>query len=69
MWKIRTREGSTTSIPMELHCDWKYNDCIEINEVNDDDQEPRKSKRTTAAIAKIKIRVKSEGKQGILTVQ
>ena len=23
--------------PMDLHCDWIYNDCIETNEVNEDD--------------------------------
>ena len=29
--------------PTELHCDWKYNDCIKNNELNEDDQiqEPR----------------------------
>ena len=57
--------------PMELHCDRKYNDCIEKNEVNDDDQEeePRRSKRTAAAIAKIKIRDKIEDQQGAPTVE
>ena len=23
---------------MELHCDWKFNDCIDTNEVIEDDQ-------------------------------
>ena len=43
--------------PMDLHCDWKYNDCIETNEVNDDkeEQELRTSKRTAAAITKVKF--------------
>ena len=43
--------------PMVLYCHWKYNDCFETNEVNEDDQghEPRRPKRTAAAVAKIKI--------------
>ena len=43
--------------PMMLYCHWKYNVCFENNEVNEDDQgqEPRRSKRTAAAVAKIKI--------------
>ena len=43
--------------PMELHCDWKYNNCIRTNELNEDDQiqEPRRSRRTAAAVAKLKI--------------
>ena len=57
--------------PMELHCYWKYNDRIETIEVNDDDQEqePRRSNRTAAAIAKIKIRDKIEDEQGVPTVK
>ena len=57
--------------PMELHCDWKYNNCIETNDVNKDDQvqKPRKSKRTAAAVAKIKIRDKIEDEQGAPTVE
>ena len=44
--------------PMELHCDWKYNDCIKTNEMNEDDQvqEPRRSKKPAAAVSKLKIR-------------
>ena len=43
--------------PVELHCDWKYNNCIKTNELNEDNQiqEPRRSKRTAAAVAKLKI--------------
>ena len=43
--------------PMELHCNWKYNNCIKTKELNEDDQiqEPRRSKRTAAAVAKLKI--------------
>ena len=57
--------------PMELHCDWIYNNCIETNDVNKDDQvqKPRKSKRTAAAVAKIKIRDKIEDEQGVPTVE
>ena len=56
---------------MELHCDWKYNNCIETNDVNKDDQvqKPRKSKRTAAAVAKIKIRDKIEDEQGAPPVE
>ena len=44
--------------PMELHCDWKYNNCIKTNEMNEDDQvqEPRRSKKAAAAVSKLKIR-------------
>ena len=44
--------------PIELHCDWKYNDCIKTNEMNEDGQvqEPRRSKKAAAAVAKLKIR-------------
>ena len=57
--------------PMELHCDWKYNDCIKTNEMNEDEQvqEPRRPKRTAAAVAKIKIRDKIEDKQEVPTVE
>ena len=57
--------------PMELHCDWKYNNCIRTNELNEDDQiqEPRRSKRTAAAVAKLKIGDKIEDKQGVPTVE
>ena len=57
--------------PLHLHCDWKYSDYIKTNEVNDDGQEQksRRSKRTTAAIAKIKIRDKIEDKQGFRRVE
>ena len=53
MWKIRTTKGSATSIPNGVI----LSDCFETNEVNEDDQgqEPRRSKRTAAAVAKIKI--------------
>ena len=49
---------------MELHCDWKNSDCIETNEVNEDDQQqgPRRSKRNAAGIAKIWDKI--EGEQG-----
>ena len=55
---------------MELHCDWKHKDCIETNEVHEDEQgqEPRRSKRTAAAVAKIKIRDEIEDEQGVSTV-
>ena len=57
--------------PMELHYDWKYNDCIKTNELNEDDQiqEPRRTKRTAAAVAKLKTRDKIEDEQGISTVE
>ena len=57
--------------PMELNCDWKCNDCIETNKVNYDDQEqePRRSKRTAAAIAKVKIRDKVEDEIGVTTIE
>ena len=56
---------------MELHCDWKHKDCIETNEVHEDEQgqEPRRSKRTAATVAKIKIRDEIEDEQGVPTVQ
>ena len=56
---------------MELLCDWKYNDYIETNEVNEDDQvqESRRSKRTAAAVAKIKIRDNIKDEQGVPTVE
>ena len=57
--------------PLDLHCDWKYNDYIKTNEVNDDSQEQksRRSKRTAAAIAKMKIKDKVEGEPGLPAVQ
>ena len=57
--------------PMELLCDWKYNDYIKTNEVNEDDQvqESRRSKRTAAAVAKIKIRDNIKDEQGVPTVE
>ena len=57
--------------PLDLHSDWKYNDYIKTNEVNDDSQEQksRRSKRTAAAIAKMKIKDKVEGEQGLPAVQ
>ena len=57
--------------PMELFCDWKYNDYTETNEVNEDDQvqESRRSKRTAAAVAKNKIQDNIEDKQGVPTVE
>ena len=57
--------------PLDLHCDWKYNDYIKTNEVNDDTQEQksRRSKRTAAAIAKMKIKGKVEGEQGLPAVE
>ena len=57
--------------PMELHCDWKYNDCIETNEMNEDEQiqKPRRSKRTAAAVAKLKIQDKIKDKQGVPRVE
>ena len=57
--------------PMELHCNWKYNDCIATNEINEDDQlqEPKRSKRTTVAVAKLKIRDNIENEQGVPTVE
>ena len=57
--------------PLDLHCDWKYNDYIKTNEVNDDSQEQksRRSKRTAAAIAKMKIKGKVEGEQGLPAVE
>ena len=57
--------------PMELLCDWKYNDYIETNEVNEDDQvqESRRSKRTAATVAKIKIRDNIKDEQGVPTVE
>ena len=57
--------------PLHLHCDWKYSNYIKTNEVNDDGQEQksRRSKRTTAAIGKIKIRDKIEDKQGFRRVE
>ena len=57
--KIRCRKSELETAvhlyQMELHCDWKNSDCIETNEVNEDDQQqgPRRSKRTAAGIAKI----------------
>ena len=56
---------------MELQCYWKYNNFIETNEVNEDEQvqEPRRSKRTAAAVAKLKIRDKIEDEQGVLKVE
>ena len=53
--------------PLDLHCDWEYNDYIKTNEVNDDSQEQKsgRSKRTAAAIEKMKIRGKVEGEQGL----
>ena len=57
--------------PMELHCDWKYNDCIKTDELNEDDQmqEPGRSKRTAKAVAKLKIQDKIEDEQGVPTVE
>ena len=57
--------------PLDLHCDWKYNNYIKTNEVNDDTQEQksRRSKRTAAAIAKMKIKGKVEGEQGLPAVE
>ena len=57
--------------PLDLHSDWKYNDYIKTNEVNDDSQEQksRRSKRTAAAIAKMKIKDKVEGEPGLPAVQ
>ena len=57
--------------PLHLHCDWKYSDYIKTNEVNDDGQEQqsRTSKRTAAAIAKMKIRDKIEDEQGFSRVE
>ena len=57
--------------PMELLCDWKCNDYIETNEVNEDDQvqESGRSKRTAAAVAKNKIRDNIEDEQGVPTVE
>ena len=57
--------------PLDLHCDWEYNDYIKTNEVNDDSQEQksRRSKRTAAAIAKMKIKDKVEGEPGLPAVQ
>ena len=53
--------------PLDLHCDWEYIDYIKTNEVNDDSQEQKsgRSKRTAAAIEKMKIRGKVEGEQGL----
>ena len=50
---------------------WKCNNCIETNKVNYDDpeQEPRRSKRTAAAIAKVKIRDKIEDEIGVTTIE
>ena len=52
---------------MELHSDRKYNNCINANEENDGnhEQEAKKSNRTAAVIAKIKIRDKTEDEQGV----
>ena len=52
--------------PVELHCDWKFNYCIDTTEVieGDQGQEPRRSKRTAAAVAKIKIEDEIEDEQG-----
>ena len=49
----------------------KFNNCIEANKVNEDDQvqEPKRSKRTTAAIATMKIQDKNEEEQGVPTVE
>ena len=56
---------------MELHSDRKYNNCINANEENDgnQEQEAKKSNRTAAVIAKIKIRDKTEDEQGVPTVE
>ena len=53
--------------PLDLHCDWEYNDYIKTNEVNDDSQEQisGRSKRTAPAIEKMKIRGKVEGEQDL----
>ena len=53
--------------PLDLHCDWEYNDYIKTNEVNDDSQEQKsgRSKRTAPAIEKMKIRGKVEGEQDL----
>ena len=56
---------------MELRSDRKYNNCINANEEKDGDQEqePKRSNRTAAVIAKIKIRDKIEEEQGVPTVE
>ena len=54
--------------PIELRCDWKHNDGIENNEMNEDEQgqEPRRSKRTAAAAAKKKFEMRLKMNKGYL---
>ena len=33
--KLELERAAQHLYPIELHCDWKYNDCIETNEVNE----------------------------------
>ena len=33
--KLELEREAQHLYPTELHCDWKYNDCIETNEVNE----------------------------------
>ena len=69
-WKSELERAVQHRYPLELHCDWKYNDCIETNEMNDEQvQEPRRSKRTAAAVAKLKIRNKIEDEQRVPAVE
>lgn len=56
---------------MELRSDRKYNNCINANEENDGDQEqePKRSNRIAAVIAKIRTRNKIEDEQGVPIVE
>ena len=53
--------------------DWKDNDCIETNEIKEDDQEqePRRSKisKNCSSHRQIKIRDKIKDEQGVPTVE
>ena len=56
---------------MELNSDRQYKNCIKANEENDGDQEqePKRSNRTAAVIAKIRTRNKIEDEQGVPIVE
>ena len=56
---------------MELHSDRQYKNCIKANEENDGDQEqePKRSNRTAAVIAKIRTRNKIEDEQSVPIVE
>ena len=71
MWKIRTTKGSTISIAYGATFRQEIEQLYQSNEENDGDQEqePKRSNRTAAVIAKIKIRDKIEDEEGVPTVE